>query len=122
MQKICLLWVVSGLALAAAAHVAQAQAKDFKIALERPGARDFILDKASLISDADEKRIRALCDKLLTDKATPILVVTIESMAEYGASGMRIETFAMLLFNQWEIGHAKLNGQTWNTGILLLVS
>jgi uncharacterized protein len=35
---------------------------------------------------------------------------------------MRIEAFAMLLFNQWEIGHATLGGQDWNTGILLLVS
>lgn len=26
------------------------------------------------------------------------------------------------MFNQWEIGHAKLEQQDWNTGILLLVS
>ncbi len=35
---------------------------------------------------------------------------------------MPIEPFAMMLFNQWGIGHAQLNGQDWNTGILLLVS
>ena len=43
-------------------------------------------------------------------------------MAKYGGAGMRIETFATLLFNQWGIGHEKINGQDWNTGILLLVS
>ena len=66
--------------------------------------------------------IRAVCDKLLTDKATPIIVVTIDSMAQHGGANMPIETFAALLFNQWQIGHAKLEGQDWNTGILLLVS
>ena len=73
--------------------------------------------------DAESKeRIRELCDRLLTDKATPIIVVTINSMAQHGADDMRIETFATLLFDQWQIGHAKLGGQDWNTGILLLVS
>ena len=43
-------------------------------------------------------------------------------MAEYGGGGMRIETFARLLFDQWQVGIAKLGGQNWNTGILLLVS
>jgi uncharacterized protein len=75
-----------------------------------------------MITSEDVQKIRSLCDKLLTDKATPIIVVTIDSMAKHGGEGMRIETFALLLFNQWEIGHAKLQGQNWNTGILLLVS
>jgi uncharacterized protein len=58
----------------------------------------------------------------LTNKATPIVIVTIKSMAEYGGAGLRIETFARLLFDQWQVGVAKLNNQNWNTGILLLVS
>jgi uncharacterized protein len=49
-------------------------------------------------------------------------VVTIPSMAKHGGDDMRIETFATLLFNQWEIGLAKINKTNWNTGILLLVS
>ena len=93
-----------------------------QISLERPGDREFVRDLAEMINAADKEKIRSICDKLLTDKATPVIVVTIDSMAEYGGQGMRIETFALLLFNQWEIGHAKLNGQNWNTGILLLVS
>lgn len=93
-----------------------------KIDLERPGDRQFILDTANMISDADEQKIKQLADKLLTDKAAPIIVVTIESMAKHGGEGLRIETFARLLFDQWGIGPAKLGDTQWNYGILLLVS
>jgi uncharacterized protein len=93
-----------------------------RIKISQPGPRDFILDEARLIDPADAAEIRKLCDKLLTDRATPIVVVTINSMAEHGGAGMRIETFARLLFDQWGVGHAKANDQDWNTGILLLVS
>jgi len=92
------------------------------IGLHPPGEREFILDRASLVDDAAETAIRERCDKLLTDTAIPIIVVTIESMAQYGASDARIETFATVLFNQWGIGHPEWNGRSWNRGILLLVS
>jgi uncharacterized protein len=93
-----------------------------EIDIERPGDREFVLDLANVIEPGDEQQIRELCDQLLTDKATPIIVVTVDAMANHGGSGMRIETFATLLFNQWGIGHEKLNDQLWNTGILFLVS
>lgn len=93
-----------------------------KIDLQRPGDREFVLDLANLIDEADEQKIKQLADKLLTDKAAPIIVVTIESMAQHGGSGLRIETFARLLFDQWGIGPEKLGQTQWNHGILLLVS
>jgi uncharacterized protein len=93
-----------------------------EITLERPGDREFVRDNASMIIQPDKDAIKALCDKLLTDKATPIIVITIDRMQDHGGDGMRIETFARLLFDQWEIGQAEVNGQVWNTGILLLVS
>jgi uncharacterized protein len=93
-----------------------------EIKLDRPGEREFVRDLAELLSAEDEQQIRTLCDKLLTEKATPIIVVTIESMAKHNGEGLRIETFATLLFDQWGIGHAKINDQAWNTGILLLIS
>ncbi len=93
-----------------------------EITLDRPGEREFVRDNANLLSPQDETEIRALCDKLLTDKATPIIVITINNMSDHGGAGLRIETFARLLFDQWQIGHAQLNGQIWNTGILVLVS
>lgn len=93
-----------------------------ELTLEPPGDREFVRDLAGMIDEPTKKQIQEICDKLLTDKATPIIVVTIDSMAKYGGADMRIETFATILFNQWQIGHAKLNDQDWNTGILLLVS
>ena len=93
-----------------------------EIHLKRPKDREFVRDLAGMLDPESKERIRKLCDSLLTDKATPITVITIESMARHGGEGMRIETFATLLFDQWGIGHATLAGQKWNTGILLLVS
>jgi uncharacterized protein len=93
-----------------------------EIDLQPPGDREFVRDLAGLLDSGAKEHIQEVCDRLLTDKATPIIVITIESMAKYGGEGMRIETFATLLFDQWGIGHATLGGQEWNTGILLLVS
>ena len=93
-----------------------------EISLDRPGDREFVRDSANMLTQPDKGEIVAICDKLLTDKATPIIVITIDRMSDHGGNGMRIETFARLLFDQWEIGQAELNGQLWNTGILVLVS
>lgn len=90
--------------------------------LQPPADRAFISDDAGMLDEPSAMHLRAVCEKLLTDKATPVIVVTIDSMAQHGGANMPIETFAALLFNQWQIGHAKLEGQDWNTGILLLVS
>jgi uncharacterized protein len=113
---------VAGLLAATMLCLAGRQAGAVSISLERPGEREFVRDLAGMITGPDQARIRAICDRLLTDKATPIIVVTIESMAAHGGSDLRIETFARLVFDQWEIGQAQLAGQAWNTGILLLVS
>jgi len=97
-------------------------ASAIEIDLQPPGDREFVRDLAGLLDPSAEEHIRKISDGLLTDKATPIIVITIESMANHGGEGMRIETFATLLFDQWGIGHATLGKQEWNTGILLLVS
>ncbi|QDS89931.1 hypothetical protein EC9_41330 [Rosistilla ulvae] len=93
-----------------------------EIDLQPPGEREFVRDLAGMLNPGAKEKIQELCDSLLTDKATPIIVITIESMAQYGGERLRIETFATLLFDQWGIGQATLGDQEWNTGILLLVS
>ncbi len=93
-----------------------------QINLDPPGEREFVLDKALMLDRADNQRIREIGDKLLTDQAIPIIVVTIESMEQYWGAKTRIETFAYLLFNQWGIGVKEVNGQVLNKGMLLLVS
>lgn len=97
-------------------------ASAIEIDLAPPGDREFVRDLAGMLDTNSKEHIRQICDRLLTDKATPIIVITIESMADHGGAGMRIETFATLLFDQWGIGHATLGKREWNTGILLLVS
>lgn len=93
-----------------------------QIDLQPPGGREFVLDKAEILTEADEQKIREIADRLLTEKAAPIVVVTIESKAQHGGAGLRIETFARLLFDQWGIGPATLGDDPWNYGMLLLVS
>src|SRR5262245_16522483 len=88
------------------------------ITLDRPGDREFIVDRADLITPEDEQRIKQTADRLLTDTASPIIVVTIESMSNYTRRNMTIETFARVLFDQWGIGHLKIGDQPLNTGVL----
>lgn len=116
MNRLMLLMASLVLSLAPEANAFQ------QIDLKRPGDREFVRDEAGLLNAQDKTAIVADCEKLLNDKATPIIVVTINDMKSHGGAGMRIETFARFLFDQWEVGHAELNGVSWNTGILLLVS
>ena len=92
------------------------------IAIERPGEREFVKDLAHFLTDADSDQIKQIADRLMTAKAVPIIVVTINSMAEHSQFKLRIESFAHLLFDQWEIGPAEIDGKEGNRGILLLVS
>lgn len=83
----------------------------------RIGDREFILDEADMIDEPDEQAIASLCDTLLTDKQIPIVVVTIPSLATYGAGDWRIERYAHNLFDEWGIG-----SEDYNYAILLLVA
>lgn len=92
------------------------------IQIERPRDREFVRDLAGMLDAQSKAHIQDVCDRLLKDKATPVVVVTIESMARYGGDGSSIETFATRLFDQWQIGVSSLGKNPWNTGILLLIS
>jgi uncharacterized protein len=82
----------------------------------KPGPRDFILDEAKVLKADDATEIRILCDEALTKKKAPI-VVTIPSLAAYGAGGWPIERYALNLMSEWGVGWPE-----WNYGMLLLVS
>ena len=58
----CLLFVVSPMMLLGTAHAQMPG----QIDLERPGDREFVLDTANMISDADQQKIKQIADKLLT--------------------------------------------------------
>ncbi len=103
--------------------VAAVSASGATIDLPPPPSGRFVLDHAGLIDDADEQAIEILAAALFGEHKTPLVVVTIQSMGDHWPHGeIRIETFGQLLFDQWEIGAVQLDGESWNTGILLLVS
>ena len=93
-----------------------------QIDLAPPPEGQFVLDYAGLIDPEDEQKINEIAAASLAEKVIPIITVTIENMAQYGGAGMRIETFATLLYNQWEIGYERVNDEYWNKGILLVVA
>ncbi|MBT8494754.1 MAG: TPM domain-containing protein [Deltaproteobacteria bacterium] len=95
---------------------ASAQERGEYLFPDRPAEREFVSDGADLIAPGDEAEIRRIADQLLTEKAVPIIVVTISSLAEYNAFGS-IESYARDLFDEWGIGYQK-----WNHGILLVVA
>lgn len=79
-----------------------------------PADRKFIQDYAYLIdSDKALDAIEAAQHDAYVHHDTPIMVVTISSMASMGGSDYSIEKFAGAWFSHWTIG---------NRGILLLVS
>jgi uncharacterized protein len=83
----------------------------------KPEPRVFILDEAKLIQPDQAAEIKILCDEALTKKKAPIIVVTIPSLAAYGAGGWPIERYALNLMSEWGVGY-----EDWNYGMLLLVS
>ena len=103
------------------------QSKAFIYDIPQPGQREFIQDLAGLIDANHQQEIKQAADKILTQTGNPIIVVTINKMADHLDKGktLRIETFAHFLFDQWEIGSVEIEGfdpETLNRGILLLVS
>ncbi len=92
------------------------------IAIEPPAEGAFVQDLAQMVKSDDVLAIREIGEQLLSDLAIPIIVVTVDSMGQYGGGNWRIETFARVLFDQWGIGHETIEGESWNRGILLVVS
>ena len=92
------------------------------LSIDPPGEGAFVQDLARMVAPDDVMAIRGIGEQLLSEHAIPLIVVTIDSMAQHGGAGWRIETFARVLFDQWGIGHETIEGQPWNRGVLLLVS
>jgi uncharacterized protein len=93
------------------------------IDLDPPPEGRFVVDRAELLELQQERQIDERAASLLAEHGTTLVVVTIGAMADHWPHGdIRIETFAHLLFDQWQVGDAEIRGETWNTGIMLLVS
>ena len=83
----------------------------------KPSLGSFIIDEAGMINENDKQEINNISKKLLTEKQIPIFVITINSLANYGADNDGIEKYTTDLFNKWAIGNKDLN-----YGMLLLIS
>lgn len=90
--------------------------------LARIGPREFVLDQARLLSPEQKQEIQSVCRKLLDDKNIPIIVVTIRSMREFPNRPQQIEGFARSVFDEWGIGFPSQEQNSWNRGMLMLVS
>ena len=93
------------------------------VKVPEPPADDYpIADYAELLSEEQEKELHQVQLASWKKHDTPIVVVTIQSMREYGPSDWSIERFAYTWFNKWQIGKRGGEGELVNRGILLLVS
>lgn len=107
--------VLAGL-VAALALAAPATARPIP---DPPSGEVYVLDLADLLPDGDRQRVQDMSREALERYNSPIAVVTITRMSDYG--GRNIERFATRWFNEWGIGTMGLQGGT-NQGILFLVS
>lgn len=84
---------------------------------EKPSPQDFFVDKANLIKEPDRKAVNDIARALWTEQHIPLYVVTVDSLASYGASALGADRYAAELFDHWGIG-----AQNRNYGILLFVA
>jgi len=87
-----------------------------------PDSGQHVVDPADLITTEDEAEIQAMGERLWADQQIQLVVVAIDSMAQYGGARMDVEDFASLLFRDWGIGTSTDQGPEESMGILLLVS
>jgi len=89
---------------------------------EIPTDKKFIQDYAGILPEPARKQIGEIQRTAFETNDTPIIVVTVRSMADYGYAGSSIEIFARDLFDKWQIGKRRPDKTFINRGILLLVS
>lgn len=77
----------------------------------------YINDYAHLLTSADTTSLQGICSDLNRSKGVELVIVTINSIADYDTSDQMIEPFATHLFNKWGIGDRQRND-----GVLLLVA
>ena len=88
-----------------------------------PPADDYpIADYAELLDEEQEKRLAEIQLKSYTEHDTPLVVVTIKRMSDYGPRDWSIERFGFTWFNKWEMAKEGPEGELINRAILLLVS
>lgn len=78
---------------------------------------DYVNDYTSVLNEPDTEGIRKMFKELENKTGIEAVVVTINSIRDYGTGDTTIESFATNLFNIWGIGHKRENN-----GVLILVA
>ena len=76
-----------------------------------------VIDQAGILTPPDLSEAKRVLRELKSRSGIEVLVVTINSIADYAPAGESIESYSQALFNHYGIGDAGLNN-----GILLLVA
>lgn len=84
-----------------------------------PTGEDWLLDQSGLLGPSDEAQLRALQQTALRQYNSPLVVVTIPRLSDFGESS--VEALATRWFNEWNIGTLGLERGA-NQGMLLLVA
>lgn len=78
---------------------------------------DKVNDWAGVLSPAAVSRLETRLQSARDETGVHVVRVTMKRLADHGGAGMRIDSYAKGLFNQWGIG-----SKTRNDGVLILVA
>lgn len=87
-----------------------------------PVAGAFIQDLAGMITHEDAALIQEQASRLLTEHSIPVVVLTVNSLAEHYGEGYPIESLARYQFESWGSHPEFSYSDSWRRGILLLVA
>ena len=74
-------------------------------------------DRAGVLSPEAVARLETTLQSVRDETGVHVVLVTMKRLADHGGAGMRIDSYAKGLFNQWGIGD-----KTRNDGVLILVA
>lgn len=78
---------------------------------------DKVNDWAGVLSPEAVARLETTLQSARDETGVHVVLVTMKRLADHGGAGMRIDSYAKGLFNQWGIG-----GKTRNDGVLILIA
>lgn len=87
-----------------------------------PPAGEWIYDSARLLTPSDRIEVAQVQRVSFNSLDTPIVLVTVRTLRDYGGQYSAIEGFARRWFDYWEIGKRRDDGSFINRGILLMIA
>src|SRR5437867_12167167 len=78
---------------------------------------DHVDDFAKVLTEDAAAKVKEIARAVRSEKGIPIVVVTVGSLADYGASDWSVERYATNLYNEWGLG-----SKDTKQGVLLFVA